>query len=174
MKRFILALLFALVPAFAQTITSFSPAVGPVATAVTITGWGFTGVSAVTFNTTPAAFTVVDDNTITTAVPLGASTGFVLVDTATSDPVVFTVTTPMPRITSFSPASGFEGTNVTIVGIGLSIATGVTFNGSAASFVVLNVSSLRAVVPIGATTGPISVTTPLGTATTGRIKFTVH
>src|SRR6185436_1151919 len=40
------------------TITSFSPASGPVGTAVTINGTNFTGATAVRFNGTLASFTV--------------------------------------------------------------------------------------------------------------------
>jgi len=48
----------------------------------------------------------------------------------------------------------------------------VTFNGVSASFTVVSDAQIDATVPAGATTGPISVTTPLGTDTT-RSNFTV-
>ena len=84
-----------------------------------------------------------------------------------SDPVSVTVSNapPAPRIASFSPASGPVGTTVTISGTNFSGATAVTFNTVSAGFVVDSATSMRAQVPSGATSGPIRVTTPGGTAT---------
>jgi hypothetical protein len=73
---------------------------------------------------------------------------------------------------SFSPTSGLVGTSVTIPGTGLTRASAVRFNGASATFNVGSDTSLTAMVPSGATTGPISVTTPGGTATS-RMSFTV-
>jgi uncharacterized repeat protein (TIGR03803 family) len=53
------------------------PASGPVGTAVNILGSNLTGATSVTFNGTPAVFTVVSQTLITTTVPAGASTGTV-------------------------------------------------------------------------------------------------
>jgi hypothetical protein len=68
-----------------------------------------------------------------------------------------------PRITSFHPASGQVGTEVTITGSRFTGATSVTFNGAAASFVVDSDGQVRAVVPAAAGTGTIMVSTALGT-----------
>src|SRR5439155_124278 len=77
----------------------------------------------------------------------------------------FTVIPP-PTITSFSPTSGPVGANVTINGTNFTGVTAVRFNGtSATTFTVISSTSIRATVPGGATTGPISVTTSAGTAT---------
>ena len=77
-----------------------------------------------------------------------------------------------PTITSFSPTSGPVGSSVAISGTSFNGATAVTFNGVSASFAVTSDSAVQATVPAGATTGPISVTTPQGTATSGT-SFTV-
>jgi len=75
-------------------------------------------------------------------------------------------TIAQPAISSFTPTSGPVGTSVTISGSGLSGATGVAFNGTAASsFTVDSDSQLTATVPNGATDGPITVTTSGGNAT---------
>jgi flagellar hook assembly protein FlgD len=74
-------------------------------------------------------------------------------------------TPPAPTITSFSPASGAVGVEVTIAGTDFTGATSVQFNGTSAStFTVDNATQIRANVPTGAATGKISVTTGSGTA----------
>lgn len=73
-----------------------------------------------------------------------------------------------PTITSFDPASGVIGTAVVIAGSGFndsSVVTGVTFNGTAATFTVNSNVQITAIVPAGATDGPIAVTDSEGTAT---------
>jgi hypothetical protein len=68
---------------------------------------------------------------------------------------------PAPSISSFTPTSGQADTTVTINGANFTGATAVAFNGLAAvSYSVVSASQITAVVPAGATTGPVSVTTP--------------
>lgn len=69
-----------------------------------------------------------------------------------------------PTVTSFSPTSGPVGTTVTIEGTNFT-GTSVAFAGTEASFTVESSTRITAVVPAGATTGPITVTTGSGTAT---------
>jgi hypothetical protein len=59
----------------APTITSFTPASGPVGTSVTITGSGFTGATSVTFNGATASFAVNSSTQVTATVPAGATSG---------------------------------------------------------------------------------------------------
>ncbi len=79
---------------------------------------------------------------------------------------------PTPAVTSFSPASGAPGSRILVVGTNLLGATAVSFNGTLAEYEVLSAHSIAAIVPNSATTGPISVTTPHGTATSAA-SFTV-
>ena len=79
---------------------------------------------------------------------------------------------PAPVIVKFSPTSATVGKNVTITGAHFVGTTGVSFNGTAATFTVKSATSLVATVPTGATSGKIKVTNAGGTATSSTI-FTV-
>jgi uncharacterized repeat protein (TIGR03803 family) len=73
-----------------------------------------------------------------------------------------------PFIT-FVNSTGRHGSAAQILGQGLTGATGVTFNGvPATSFKVISDTYLTAVVPAGATTGPVVVTTPNSTFTSNK------
>lgn len=79
--------------------------------------------------------------------------------------VVFKLVSP-PTITKFSPGSGAPGTTVVISGVSFSQATGVGFDGAAATtFTVNSDTQVTAIVPVGAVSGKITVTSPGGTAT---------
>jgi N-acetylglucosamine-6-sulfatase len=78
-----------------------------------------------------------------------------------------------PSITGFSPAQGTAGTQVAVTGTDFTNATDVQFAGlSASSFTVTDDTDITVTVPSGATSGPISVVTPDGTATSAD-SFTV-
>jgi len=74
------------------TITSFSPASGPVGTAVTINGTGLMQATRVAFNGISASFTK-SDILITATVPTGATTGKIAVTTKGGDATSATVFT---------------------------------------------------------------------------------
>jgi hypothetical protein len=159
------------------TIDWTDPNSGPVGTSLTIYGSEFTDATSVAFNGITAGFTVYSDQEIGATVPAGATTGPISVTTPNGteySSAVFTVTAPPPpTINSLSPTSGPVGTSVDVHGTNLSGATSVTFNGTAdPSFVVNSSSDISAHVPAGATTGPISITTPAGTANSST-PFTV-
>jgi YD repeat-containing protein len=70
-------------------------------------------------------------------------------------------------ISYFTPSVGREGTSVQIFGKGFAPTPGantVTFNGAPAAVTAAAPNRLVAAVPAGATTGPIAVTAPLGSA----------
>lgn len=71
------------------------------------------------------------------------------------------------ELISFTPHQGPVGTLVTIFGTGFNQGVNsVSFNGVTATIVTVNLVSVAALVPQGATTGLISVTTPRGTIAT--------
>ena len=70
-----------------------------------------------------------------------------------------------PTISSFSPTTGPAGTVVTIEGTNFIAPSAVRFNGLNASFTVNSTTQIVATVPVGVTTGPITVVTADGTAT---------
>jgi hypothetical protein len=145
------------------SITEFFPPSGAVGSAVTITGTGFTDVTSVAFNGVIAPSYVVDSPTkIRAKVPLGATTGPISVTSAQGMVQSQSSFRVKPKITGFMPTSGPIGTVVTIHGSAFQGATSVAFNGVEASFSVMSYSKIRATVPVGATTGPITVTTPDG------------
>jgi IPT/TIG domain/PQQ-like domain len=71
----------------------------------------------------------------------------------------------MLRITAFSPTSGSVGTSVVITGRGFQGVSAVKFNGLNATFTYSSAKKLTATVPVGATTGKITVTKGTTTAT---------
>jgi uncharacterized repeat protein (TIGR03803 family) len=78
-----------------------------------------------------------------------------------------------PFITFVQPI-GKAGHSAQILGQKLTGATAVTFNGvPVTSFAVLRDTFMTAVVPAGATTGPVVVTTPAGTLTS-NVNFRIQ
>ena len=72
-----------------------------------------------------------------------------------------------------SPAAGKVGSTVTLTGFGFAYASAVTFNGVPAAFSVRSPSAIVATVPVGATTGPIRVTTRFRLSGASQNSFVV-
>jgi uncharacterized repeat protein (TIGR03803 family) len=155
-------------------IKSFTPTSRPVGTSVVITGVSLTQTTKVVIGGKAASFTVNSDTQVTATVPAGAKTGQTISittagGTATSSGKLVVV----PVISSFTPTSGPVGTSVTVTGNSFTGTTSVTFGSvTAGSYQVISDAKVTAVVPTGALTGPIAVTTPGGTATSAT-SFTV-
>jgi len=82
---------------------------------------------------------------------------------------VYTLDMGLGPFITFVRSTGGVGQTAQILGQGLTGTTGVTFNGIAAtSFSVVSDTFLTAVVPSGATTGAVVVTTPGGTLTSNK------
>ena len=126
-----------------------------------------------------SAFTAATTVTFTSLTPGPHTVEVVAQDEAGNvDPTpatrTFTVVTG-PTITGFSPTSGAVGTAVTITGQNFDAVAAnnqVKFNGIAAIITAATTTAITTTVPQTATTGPITVTTPISTATSAG-AFTV-
>jgi large repetitive protein len=78
----------------------------------------------------------------------------------------------IPQIKSFTPTNGPIGTKVLLTGVSLKQTKTVTIGGKAASFTVDSDTQVTAIVPTGAKTGKITITT-LGGTVTSATSFTV-
>jgi uncharacterized repeat protein (TIGR03803 family) len=86
---------------------------------------------------------------------------------------VFSLDMGLGPFVTFVTTTGGTGQTAQILGQGLTGATGVTFNGVAAtSFEVVSDTFMTAVVPSAATTGPVVVTTP-GGALISNVSFRI-
>ena len=185
-----LAIVWTCVPTFAQPrITAFMPASGSPGTEVTVYGLNFdphpfaTGVA---FNGTPASplgITVHESGgALTATLPIGASSGPITVTTGAGSASTAGLAHPefevsdVPVILGFFPASGVAGQTVHVFGRSLRNTHTVTFTGGASVSPPFDLTAdasgtaLLAVVPSGAVTGPIVVTTPGGSASTAVLE----
>jgi hypothetical protein len=155
-------------------INSFTPASGVVGTSVTITGVSLTQTTGLTIGGKAASFKVKSDTQVTATVPAGAKTGKTITITTPGGTASSTAKLVIePSIKSFTPTSGPVGTSVTITGNSFTGTTQVTFGGIVAtSFKAVGDTKVDALVPTGAKTGPITVTTAGGTGTSSS-NFTV-
>ena len=64
------------------------------------------------------------------------------------------------QISGFNPSSACPGSTVTINGSNLNLVTSIDFNGTSATFVLINSSEIQVTVPAGATTGTINLNNP--------------
>jgi len=141
-------------------VSAVSPSSGPITgdTVVTITGSGFTGAESVRFGEVYAwDIDVIDDSHLTARTPQG-SPGLVSIVVKNSvgtgvpseRPAMFMYEFPFPKLATISPLSGSTagGTLVTVMGSGLSGATGVRFGGiSGTGLTVIDDSHLTIVSP---------------------------
>jgi len=156
------------------TITSLNPQSGTVGTQVTVTGTNFTATAAqdlVQFGGISATITSATTTQLVVTVPAGATTGLVSVispagSASSSSPFVVS-NGDLPRIDSFTPAIATVGSSVSIAGGNFNLNSQydkVSVSGvSAAAPTAVTSTSMTVIVP-AAGSGPISLTTPAGTA----------
>jgi phospholipase C len=165
-------------------VSGLTPAGGRSAgcTTVAISGWGFTGATAVDFGATPAlAVDVLDDTHIMAVSPPGTATVDVSVTTPAGTSTVngsdvYTYTHP-PELTGLSQPSGPRagGTTLVISGGFFTGVTSVTIGGKAASYTVDSPAQITAITPSHAKGTVTVVVTTIGGTTPRRsaaAKFT--
>lgn len=134
-----------------------------------------TGVSLIA--SSPTSLYVLTDNTGYNVAPTQTSLPTAAARAATNTAfrgIAFAPVAPAPVIASISPTSGLVGAVVTVTGSFFTDASVLTLNGLAIpGFTVVDASTITFVVPAGATSGTIAVTTPGGTATSAG-TFTVQ
>ena len=159
-----------LVARFSPVATALSPRSGFVRSSVVITGANLGNATAVRFaGNVNGTITSRATSRLAVTVPLGAQSGPLTVQSpaGTATTPAFTV---LPRLLNVSPRAAVPGTTVLLTGDGLFNGTTpvVKFNGVTARIVNAPASGNRitVIVPVGATSGFITVTTRSGTART--------
>ncbi len=156
------------------TITSFLPTIGAAGQQVVITGTLCSQVTAVYFGGYPGTFTINNETTVTAVVPVDATTGRISMaynGASTRSSTDFTV---LPSISSIEPPKGKVGDTIAIHGSGFFGAYEMKINGVAVpGYIRTGTQLITGVVPVGATTGKITITTPPGTATS-ETNFVVY
>jgi YD repeat-containing protein len=167
------------------TISAFSPSSGPVGTAVTILGSGFSSTlnqNSVKFNGISATVTSASNTLLTAVVPAGATTGLITISVSGGMPVTtsssFTVaSTPgPPTITSVTPTVVTQGVGITITGTNFS--TNLASNAAQLAVTPLAVqgatlTTISTSTPAVSGSGHVSVQTPYGAATSTDDVFFV-
>lgn len=147
-------------------ITNITPNRGDPGTWIKVTGENFTNTSAVNFSGGSAiSFWVTNNTTLGAQVPTNAVSGPISITTPAGTTNSTNRFYMPPVIIVFNPTHGLPGTNVTLTGQNFFDATAVRFNGSNATFSVVNNTTINATVPTNAQTGPITVVAPAGTNT---------
>jgi uncharacterized repeat protein (TIGR03803 family) len=95
----------------------------------------------------------------------GTFYGTTLEGGANNDGTIFSVAVGLGPFVETLPTFGKVGAAIKILGTNLTGATSVRFKGTAATFKVVRSTEITATVPVGATTGAVTVTTPSGTLT---------
>ena len=171
-------------------LTSVNPAQGfaGASTAVTLSGTGLTGATAVDVtggvvtNIVPVNDTTVTATfTFTISATPGPRSVTVTTPAGVSNAITFTLQAPpAPTLTSITPNTGLRGSAVpvTLTGANLTGATAITVSGNGvtvSNLVVVNSTSVTATFTIAANAtlgnGTVSITTPGGTTST--VTFTV-
>ncbi|MBX3746960.1 MAG: IPT/TIG domain-containing protein [Verrucomicrobiae bacterium] len=156
----------------AAVLSGFAPPRARPGDTIEIRGSNLGQALRVEFGTAPAAFAAQSPTNLLAVVPTNAVRAALQIVTPAGAAFTSSNFVVLPRIISFHPPTGSTGTNVVLEGGGFQGVTDVQFNGVKASFTATSPTRVTAVVPAGATTGPIKIVTPDGDFTT-EASFTL-
>ena len=164
------------VSVFTVTTISFVPTFGPVGTHVAFTGMDFRSTTSCAFNGVNATIIVANTTRLIVAVKAGTTTGTAHIITSSVGSFYTNASFNVTTIT-FTPASGTNGTVITVLGADFSEnSPTVAINGTAAVVLTHISGNLSCFVGAGTALGayPLVIATPsYGTYTT-TASFTVH
>jgi hypothetical protein len=147
----------------AAHITSFTPVYGGTGTVITIKGYNLKNVTAVTFGGKPAAsYTIVSDTILQATVGAGATGNIELVSSFGNASASGFTFSGAPLIHSFEPLNGAVGSTVIITGANFNTVGAyntVYFGGVKAPVTAATANKLTVIVPPGASSKPVTVTT---------------
>lgn len=144
-------------------VTGLNPGNGRRGDVITVDGQNFRGATRVTVNGVEAAFTAVSGGRLTFTVPALATSGRVGVTTPAGEVLSPASLTVRPILDGVLPANGPVGSVFNLHGAALTNLAWVRLGGTDVSFTVLNSTNLRAIVPLGAFSGPVRVRAADGT-----------
>lgn len=154
------------------TITMAASLVKEVGSTITLTGTNLGSVSAIAIGGVSAPFSILSANSVVVTVPAGVVSGSTISatnigGTATTSKFVY-----QAAVVASTTAAARVGQTVTITGSNLK-ATSVIFAGNKSAKPVINTgSTLTVVVPTGALTGAIKITTGAGVVNTASFTVT--
>jgi len=163
----------------APTVSGFTPVSGPIGTLVTVSGTGFTGATAVSFNGVAAtSFSVASETQITATVPAAARSGKIAVTTPGGTALSPTGFEVEPLLSTLSPSAGRRGVIVTITGTGFSASRGTSYvrfgTMKCGTYVSWTSTRIRCRVPAKAVFGRQSVRVTTAGGTSNAKTFTVR
>lgn len=120
----------------------------------------------------PAVAIIASPGGLATAIAPGTSTITATYPDGPSASTSVTVEVLAPAVDSLIPSRGRPGMLVSLVGRNLGATSDVRFNGTPATFTVQSITQVNATVPAETTSGPVTVTTQSGTATSS-VNFIV-
>lgn len=157
----------ALVRSGIPTIRNVTPSSAITGNSVVITGEPFSGASQVRFGAEATRFDILSPTQIEAVVPSGAGPSTISVTTPVGTAKSAREFRPTLSVTGFKPNHGVAGTPVIITGVGFTRTSKVSFAGTPATSVTyISSDRLKAIVPLGVSTGSITVTNtakPVGT-----------
>ncbi|MFZ1615590.1 MAG: IPT/TIG domain-containing protein [Holophaga sp.] len=159
-------------------VTSFTPAAGKAGDAIAVIGSGFSALTSVTLGGVPCAYVVNSASSLSITVPATAvGTGVIAITNTQGTGTSATSFAVQPGAVGMNPKQGPVGTPVVLTGTGFTPSTTVTFHGTSAAVVVQSATQVTATVPVGATTGAVSLSAngtnlAMGTFTVGSAGTT--